>query len=156
MTTYEITRKTLEATPMLFGRRTFEKERMSEGLAEVLPAAFGHAMANGLAMVGPPFVRYVEHSNTHVTVDAGVPLAADAPPPAEDSALASGTLPGGPAAFTVHKGPYETLGDAHLALDKWMHDQDIIPTSPPWEVYITDPTEVSDPADWVTHLYQPI
>lgn len=156
MGTHTIERQTLDKTPVLFGRRKLEKEKLAEALAEVLPAAFGHAMSNGLAMIGPPFVRYVDHSAAFFTIEAGVPLAEPAPDPGVDSGLFVGALPGGSAAFTAHTGPYETLGDAHIALDKWMNDNNVSPTGPPWEVYITDPAEVPNPADWITHLFQPI
>lgn len=42
-------------------------------------------------------------------------------------------LPGGPAATTVHEGPYDTAGA-------------------PWESYITDPAEYPDPKDWKTEV----
>lgn len=156
MTNHSIERQTLEETPVLFGRRKLAKEEIAAGLAEVLPAAFGHAMSNGLEMVGPPFVRYADQSAAFFTIEAGVPLAAAAPDPGADSGLTVGTLPGGEAAFTVHKGPYDTLGEAHVALDVWMNENSITATGAPWEVYITDPAEVPDPAAWITHVYQPI
>jgi len=156
MTTHTIETRTLEHTPVLFGRRKVSKDAIAEVLAEILPAAFGHAMSNGLEMTGPPFVRYADQSAAFFTIEAGVPLASPAPDPGADSGLMVGSLPAGNAAFVVHTGPYDTLGDAHIALDVWMNDNDVTPTGPPWEVYITDPAEVPDPAEWITHLYQPI
>lgn len=156
MSNYNIERVTLDETPVLFGRRKLEKSKIADGLAEVLPAAFGHAMSNGLEMVGPPFVRYVDQSAAFFTIEAGVPLAAPAEDPGAESDLTTGSLPGGEAAFVIHKGPYETLGEAHLALDLWTDQNGLAPTAPPWEVYITDPAEVPDPAEWITHIYQPI
>ena len=156
MTNHSIERHTLEETPVLFGRRKLAKEEIAAGLAEVLPAAFGHAMSNGLEMVGPPFVRYADQSAAYFTIEAGVPLASAAPEPDEDTGLTTGSLPGGEVAFTAHVGPYETLGEAHVALDVWMNENGVTATGAPWEVYITDPAEVPDPAEWITHVYQPI
>ena len=156
MSTHKIERQMLDETPVLFGRRKLEKDKIADGLAEVLPAAFGHAMNNGLEMSGPPFVRYVEQSAAFFTIEAGVPLVSVAPQPDPDTGLATGSLPGGEVAFTVHQGPYETLGEAHVALDVWMNENAIDPSGPPWEVYITDPADVPDPAEWITHVYQPI
>ena len=156
MSNYNIERVTLEETPVLFGRRKLEKSKIADGLAEVLPAAFGFAMSNGLEMTGPPFVRYVDQSAAFFTIEAGVPLTAAADDPGADSGLAAGSLPGGEAAFVIHKGPYDTLGEAHVALDIWTNQNGLTPTAPPWEVYITDPAEVPDPAEWITHIFQPI
>jgi len=105
MTDYNIEQQDLDETPVLFGRRKLEKDKIADGLAQVLPAAFGHAMNNGFEMVGPPFVRYADQSAAFFTIEAGVPLAAPAPDPGADSGLSVGTLPGGKAAFTVHQGP---------------------------------------------------
>lgn len=153
---YDIDKQPIEATPILYGRRKLDRDRVADGLAEVLPAAFGHAMANGLAMTGPPFVRYVEQSPAFVTVEAGVPLAEPAPTPDASTDLEVGELPGGIAAVTVHRGPYETLAEAHLALDRWMADNGLEAGGAPWEVYLTDPAEVPDPAEWMTQVVWPL
>ncbi len=155
-TGYEIERTTIDAVHVLFGTRKLDRDKIADGLAEVLPAAFGYAMSNGLAMAGPPFVRYIDQSPAFVTVEAGVPLAKAADAPPDDSGLSSGRLPAGTAAVTIHRGPYEDIGNAHMALDRWMADNGATPAGPPWEVYLTDPAEVPDPADWLTQVVWPI
>lgn len=153
---YDIEQRTLTTVPTLFGSRRLDRDMIAEGLAEILPRAFGHAMEQGLQMVGPPFVRYVEQSPAFVTVEAGVPLAA-VPEGAEPAdGLAYGELPAGTAVATVHTGPYESLGEAHTALDRWMAAHDATPAGGPWEIYLTDPGEVPDPADWRTEVVWPI
>lgn len=152
----DIERRTVEAMPVLFGTRKLDRDKIADGLAEVLPAAFGYAMSQGLAMSGPPFVRYIDQTPAFVTVEAGVPLAETADAPPADSGLSTGHLPAGTVAVTVHKGPYEDLGDAHIALDRWMTENEVTPAGPPWEIYITDPAEVPDPADWLTEVIWPI
>ncbi len=153
---YEIEQTTLDATPFLFGRRKLESDKIAEGFAEVLPAAFGYAMSNGLAMAGPPVVRYVETSPAFITVEAGVPLVEAAPAPPASSDLEIGELPAGRVAVTIHSGPYDTLGEAHVAVDRWIVDNDLTFGGAPWEVYLTDPAEVPDPADWKTQLFWPL
>jgi effector-binding domain-containing protein len=65
-------------------------------------------------------------------------------------------LPGGPAATTIHTGPYDQLGGAYAALEKWMATEGFAPAGPPWESYITDPAEHPDPKDWQTEVLWPI
>ncbi|MGI9597500.1 MAG: helix-turn-helix domain-containing protein [Acidimicrobiales bacterium] len=155
-TSYEIERHTVEAVPVLYGTRRLDRDKIADGLAEVLPAAFGYAMSAGLAMSGPPFVRYVDQSPAFITVEAGVQLAETAAAPPTDTGLSVGHLPAGSVAVTTHRGPYESLGDAHIALDRWMIENELAPTGPPWEIYTTDPGEVPDPADWLTEVVWPI
>ena len=151
-----IERRTLAATPTLFGSRKLDRDKIAEGLAEILPAAFGFAMAEGLAMAGPPFVRYIDQSPAFVTVEAGVPLAEPATEPPADAGVSVGSLPAATVATTVHKGPYETLGETYIVLDRWMAAVGVTPAGPPWEIYLTDPAEVPDPAEWLTEINWPI
>jgi AraC family transcriptional regulator len=152
----EITRRDVEETPVLYGTRKLEKDKVGDGLAEVLPAAFGYAMAHGLAMAGPPIVRYLDFGPATLTVEAGVPLAEPADAPPEDSGLSTGVIPGGSVATAVHKGPYETLGQTYLAIERWVEAEGLSAGGPPWEVYLTDPAEVPDPADWLTEINWPV
>ncbi len=152
----EITRRELDAIPVLYGTRKLDRDKIADGLAEVLPAAFGYAMAQGLAMAGPPYVRYIDESPAFVTVEAGVQLAEEAPEPPADAGVSAGVIPASTVATTVHKGPYETLGESYVAIDRWMNDQGVSPAGPFWEVYLTDPAEVPDPADWLTEINWPI
>jgi DNA-binding transcriptional MerR regulator len=64
------------------------------------------------------------------------------------------TLPGGPAAFVRHVGPYEELGLAHHALIAWAraegHAVDTLR-----EIYLDDPREVA-PEELVTEVLLPL
>ncbi len=154
--TYEINRQAIEETPVLFGRRRVERERLAEVLADVLPAVFGYAMEAGLAMTGPPFVRYVDQSAAFFEIEAGVPLAQPATVPDDKPDIIAGALPGGDAAVTVHVGPYDRLGEAHAAVDRWIAENDYSMSGGPWEVYLTDPAEVADPEEWKTQIFWPL
>lgn len=155
--TYEITTKTVEAIPILYQAHKVAHEDIGGVLAQCLPAVFGYVMENGLQPAGHPFVRYAGMSAAFFEIEAGIPLvtAPETSPPAE-TAILSGELPAGPVAATIHKGPYEGLRDAYAALERWLEDSDVEATGAPWEVYLTDPGEVPDPADWLTEVSFPI
>lgn len=151
--TYDIARTTLEAQPVLFCSGHAPMAELATLLAQLLPKVFGYATESGATMVGPPFVRYVEFGDDGIGVEAGMPVA---PGSVAKGDIKLGELPGGPTASTVHTGPYDGLGDAHKALQAWVVDNGASPGGAPWEVYLTDPGEVPDPADWKTQVLLPI
>ncbi|MEM7325949.1 MAG: helix-turn-helix domain-containing protein [Actinomycetota bacterium] len=151
-----VTVEDLSPTPMLYMARRIDKDEFAAVLAELLPAVFQYVMEEGLAMAGPPFVRYLEQSAAFLSVQAGIPLIEQPKPPAADRNIEVGELPGGPTAATIHRGPYDTLGDSHMVLDRWMTANERRPSGPPWEVYLTDPGDVPDPSDWETQILWPL
>ena len=154
---YDIATKTVEAVPVLYQARKVAQEEIGNALAECLPAVFGYVMENGLQPAGHPFVRYAGMSPAFFEIEAGIPLVAapDTAPPAE-TAILVGELPAGPVATTLHKGPYEGLQDAYAALDRWISESAIEAAGAPWEIYLTDPGEVPDPAEWLAEVSFPI
>jgi len=61
-----------------------------------------------------------------------------------------------PAVVTVHRGPYNGLTDTYNALAAWMEANGHEQGGAPWEVYLTDPGETRDPADYRTEVYWPV
>ena len=154
---HDITTKTIEAIPVLYQARKVAQEEIGTVLAECLPAVFGYVMEHGLQPAGHPFVRYAGMSPAFFEIEAGIPLvAAPDTAPLADTAILLGELPAGPVATTIHKGPYEGLQDAYAALDRWISESAVEATGAPWEIYLTDPGEVADPAEWLTEVSFPI
>lgn len=150
---YDITQQPLEAMTLLCMRSRVEQSKVADALAELLPGVFGFATAKGIAMVGPPMTRYTEWGPGMVTVEAGLPVAPGSKGEGEVEAV---ELAAGRGAVTVHTGPYDGLGDAHAALEVYLHEHDLEAGGPPVEIYLTDPGEVPDPAEWKTKVIWPI
>lgn len=155
--TYDITVRTMESVPFVHQNRRVDREQIGEALAEALPAVFGWVVKNGLVPAAHPVVRYLEASSAFVSIEAGIPLSQ--PPthtPDVETGIVVSELPGGPAAVTVHAGPYELLTEAYAALERWLDEHDTAPAGPPWERYLTEPGEVPEPSDWRTEVCWPI
>ncbi|MFV2195984.1 helix-turn-helix domain-containing protein [Nocardiopsis sp. LOL_012] len=154
---YDIETRAVDPVPVLYQARKVDRDELGAVLGEVLPVVFEYAVKAGLAPAGHPYVRHVGMSPAYLSIEAGVPLVEGAPdePPAE-SGIVRGELPGGTVAATVHQGPYEGLGDAYAALERWISGTGAEPTGAPWELYLTDPGEVPDPAQWLTEVKWPI
>jgi AraC family transcriptional regulator len=106
---------------------------------------------------GAPYGRYHQFGPDRVDVEIGIPVAmpvANLRPLADCEAgeMGSSELPGGEAAVVVHRGPYDTLPGAYDALHDWIHAQGRDEGPGPWESYIDDPSEVSDPTQLRTEV----
>ena len=150
---YTIEKRVLPESHILFMRKRVQRSEISAALGELLPGAFGHAMKTGAALAGPPLCRYREMSAGGMTLEAGVSVAV--PATGEGDVLA-GTLPAGPVVTTVHTGPYDTLSEAYAAMEQWMSENGLKSGGDPWEVYVTDPGEVPNQADWKTEINCPV
>ena len=143
----------LEPIPVLFMRRTVAQEELGGIFAECFPAVFQFAMANGVELAGAPFARYRSFAPDAIEVDAGIPIGGSAEGNAE---IEFGTLAGGKHVMTIHKGAYETLDQAHSAIEVWLTTNGKSAAGPTWESYVTDPGEEPNPDEWQTFVYCPI
>jgi AraC family transcriptional regulator len=154
---YSITKVELSPQPMLIVRRRVKRSDIGPTIAEILHLIFLYAQKNGIALAGPPFARYPESSVGFVTIEPGVRIAsAPGGVATPEAQIIHDTLPGGPAAFTVHCGPYDKLVEAHAAMEAWIEAEGLTAAGPPWESYVTDPGDYPDPKDWKTELFWPV
>ena len=153
---YTITTTTAKAQPVLLRSFHVSPAEISKAIGEGLGSVFAYAQQHGLALTGRPFARYPEMSHGMMTIEPGMFLGSAAPPPSADDSVRLDTLPGGTHATTIHAGPYENLREAYAALQAWMTEQGLAPAGAPWEIYITDPMETPDTADWRTQVCWPV
>ncbi len=66
------------------------------------------------------------------------------------------TLPAGPAATTIHSGPYDQLQNAYAAVEEWIATNGFCLNGAPWEAYLNDPADHPNPQDWKTEVYWPL
>lgn len=155
--TYSITKKELSPQPVLVVRRRVKRSEIASTIAEVLPRVFLYAQQNGIALAGLPFTRYVEAGPGMLTIEPGMRVAAAGQGPSPGGAeVVLDKLPGGPAAATMHVGPYDNLHDAYVAIEEWMKAEGLVAGGAPWESYVTDPGEYPNPADWKTEVFWPL
>jgi AraC family transcriptional regulator len=151
----DIVVKDLPELHALVMRRRIVRDQIAETLGSMLPVLFGYAQSNGLAIAGPPLSRYPEIGMGSMVIEGGVPLAAPAPHQ-PDQGIEALTIPAGPAAVAIHRGPYERLHETYQAIEEWIQAQGHAVAGPPWETYLTDPGERPDPETWETEIVQPI
>ena len=155
---HTISRQQLVAQPVLVVRRRVRRAEIAATIGAELPKVFLHAQLRGIAIAGYPITRYLETSIGLVTLETGMRVTARSgvwtEAEGEGDVLAE-TLPGGPAAVTLHSGPYDQLQAAYAALEEWIVANGFHPAGPPWEEYLNDPADHPNPQDWKTEVYWP-
>jgi AraC family transcriptional regulator len=151
---YSITKKELEPQPVLVVRRRVKRSEIAATIGAVLPGIFVYAQQHGIALAGLPFTRYVEVGAGLLTIEPGMRIASGSAAGAGE--IVADTLPGGPAASTIHTGPYEQLPDAYGALQQWIETEGLAVAGAPWEAYLNDPSDHPDPKDWKTEIFWPV
>lgn len=150
---YKIEKKSIAEIPFLHMRKQTKADEVADALASMLVPVFQFATENGIPFAGYPTARYVSFGPGLMTIEAGMPVMGAAEGTDE---IMVGSLHGGAVASTIHKGPYDTLNEAHEAVQLWMAENGEAAAGPPWEVYITDPAEVPDPNEWLTEIVHPL
>lgn len=108
-----------------------------------------------LGIEGPPFSRYDTIPAETVDLELGFPVttALGESVAVDDQTVEPSTLPPGRVVKLSHFGSYDTLADSWTALMTWVQEQGQEPTVPFWEVYVTDPSTVTDAAELRTDLF---
>ena len=134
--------------PMLSMRQRVERAAIGGQFQEVLATVNGVLATRGLTATHQPMGIYHAVDDMSFDVEIGIPI--DEAQPGWDY-LASET-PGGRAARTLYRGPYEGLAAAWEAFARVLEDAGHRLASPCWEVYVNDPMD-HPPEAWETELY---
>lgn len=149
---YQIEVVTLKPQPVLVMEAEVTPDTLGEALARILPKVHGSVNQLGTVATGMPFLRYLD-MNDKFHIQAGVPVAEAVEGTNE---IKSAQLPGGKAATTVFLGPYHEVGAAWDAINAWREERGYAPGFGGWDIYENDPSEVNDPRELRTRLYQPL
>jgi AraC-like DNA-binding protein/effector-binding domain-containing protein len=156
---YKITRQELAAQAVLVVRRRVRRAQIAATIGAALPKVFLYAQQRGLGIAGYPITRYLETSVGLVTLETGMRVTAPggawtvADPQGE---VLAETLPGGPAAATIHFGPYDQLPEAYAAVEEWIAANGFRQNGAPWEAYMNSPADHPNPQDWKTEVFWPL
>ena len=127
-----------------------------EKLSEVMGSCFGEIMGvlgtAGVAPAGPPFAMYHNMDMSKLDVEIGFPVASRIE---ASGRVKPGKIPGGKAAVTLHRGPYDKIEDAYNRLSAFVRDQGLDVEGFTYEFYLNDPDE-TPPEELKTEIYFPV
>jgi effector-binding domain-containing protein len=153
---YEVTVKQLPAQPVAATRATTTLREITAAIGRGMAAVEAELERQGIEPAGPPLVVY--HAEQVLDTDTSAPIEICWPVAArfEGTGEVYGTeLAAGPAAVTVHRGPYAEIGPAYHTVSGWIADHGHELAGGPREVYLNDPAKVSE-ADLLTEVQWPI
>lgn len=128
-------------------------------MGAMMEQVMGYMEANRIPMSGKPFTLYnlIDEVNGTVIFSACIPVRDRVITP-EGSTIVSGYMDPVSALKTTLKGNYENLEQAYAQAQAYMAKNGLQPhpTAKMFEIYVTDPGEVPNPANYVTEIYIPI
>jgi AraC family transcriptional regulator len=128
-------------------------DAISETMGPAFGKLFGSVGRSGGVPAGPVFARYFSFSDDVVDFECGVAVVA---PYTGDGEVQAAEIGGCEAAVGMHIGPYDRLHETYSEMQAWIQAQGRTPSAVMWEVYLSDPDQVPDPAEWRTEVYWPV
>jgi len=152
MTGYEIETRTLTEQDTAVEYATLPIDEIGAWLAKAFSEVARYLGRKGAGPAGMPSARYSRRDDGRFDVEAGFPAST---PTNGEGDVEPSDLPAGPAAVTVHVGPYGEIQPAYAALQAWILERGGVPEGHPSEVYFDDPNLDHDPTTWRTEVIQP-
>lgn len=152
---YEVTIKQLAEQPIISTRTHTTLAELGEVFGRSFGQLFGYLAQLGMRPAGTPFSIYHDPDFKEDDVDIEICI------PIERRVSGKGDMdgsvvPAGPAACTVHAGPYDEVGPAYQALMAWIQEHGHECAGPPREVYLVGPDKTQDPSEFRTEIVWPL
>jgi effector-binding domain-containing protein len=150
MSDHEFRQVALQHTAAI--RMTRPLTAIGPAMAEAFPKLYAAVAAAGMEPAGTPLAVYLEMGPEDTTFECAIPVPA---PFTAGGEVRASSVGGGEAAFTVHVGPYDTIGETWGALTTWVSEQGRTLAGPGWESYLDEPGQVPDD-ELRTEIYLPV
>ncbi len=143
----------------LYNTTSCKMDEMSKKMTEMLPILSVYVEKNKITTAGPSFTLYhqFDPENNAVIFSCAVPVAERVITEA-DSGIQTGMLKPFDAIKTTLNGDYDNLKEAWDAAYKYLAENNLEPLvgTPAIEVYLTEPMNTPNPANWITEIYVPV
>lgn len=153
--TYTVQLKEVPAHAFLSIRRRAPVAALLETMAVASSSLLGYLKEIGAAPSGSWFTLYhnTDYNDVEVDVEVCVPTPRFVPSMGE---IRQGSFPAQTQAWALHEGPYERIGQAYRALQKWLEEKGYVPAGPIRDLCLIGPADVDDPAGYRTEVAWPV
>ncbi len=150
---YEIEVKELPVRRVATIRVQITPDQMGATFMELLPEVHAFLQGRGVEPTGPGFGIFHSYESDSVDMEAGFPTPE---PMTGEGRIVGRTLDAATFAVTWHNGSYQTIGEAHRAIEQWTKDKGRDVVGPPWEVYREGPESGKSASEYRTEVGYPI
>lgn len=143
----------VETKPMniLYIRQMMSSDDYTQGYGMYFGSLYERIATENLTLLGTPMTIY--HSSEYNPAGNDTEFAI----PIEQAVKGTRDLAGGLCAKSILKGSYTELTSVYAKLREWVENEGYELVKSPYEVYLTDPTQVGNPAkEMVTEVYFPV
>lgn len=151
---YPVRIRSLEAQPILSWRSRTSLAEIIQNMGTIYGELYSTVGQLGVRPAGPPFFmcHEAEFKEEDMDVEVGIPTERLVALPK----FVSRELPGGPAAYVLHVGPYDQIGAAYRSLAAWIYQHGHETAGPPRESYLVGKRQMENPAEYRTELLWPL
>ena len=146
-------------TYYLYNTTAAKQSEIGDKMGPMFEQIVSFMETNNLRMAGKPFtiINQIDEGNATVIFSAAIPVRERIITP-EGSPVVAGYLDNSTSVKTTLRGNYDNLPKAYEKAQEYLEENDLQPNpnANMFEVYVTDPDEVPNPAQWVTEIYMPI
>lgn len=135
---------------ILYLRQMMSSDDYAAGYGSYFGRLYERIAAGKLTMLGTPMTIY--HSPEYHPAGNDTEFAI----PIQEYVQGTRDLAGGLCAKSVIKGAYSELTSVYTKLREWIEREGYDLVQPPYEIYLTDPDQVTTPEDLVTEVYFPV
>ncbi|MCC1484494.1 SRPBCC family protein [Winogradskyella immobilis] len=142
----------------LYKTTSANNSNISSTMGQQFGQIIAYTIKNNITPNGMPFTIYenMDLEDGNVIMSQAIPVASKITI-TDDSNIISGFIPKIKVLKATLKGNYTYLSEAWAQVMKYIADNNIEQTDvKPFEIYITDPDNYPNPADWITEIYIPI
>ncbi|MEK5397600.1 MerR family transcriptional regulator [Paenibacillus sp. FSL K6-2859] len=142
----------VETKPMhiLFTRQMLSSDDYALGYGKYFSKLYETIATEKLTLQGTPITIY--HSQEYNPAGNDTEFAL----PIKENIKGTRELSEELCARSVYKGPYSELTSVYAKLTEWIENEGYEMVNSPYEKYITDPSQTTDPEDLVTEVYFPV
>ncbi len=125
---------------------------LGSAVGTAIQQLLAQATGSGLRSAGPPEVSYLnEVTSTPLRIAVELPVTGRVM-----DAKGVYHRAGCQLARTIHRGPYEQIGEAHRAVADWAASNGYHVSGPPTEVYLAGPEAGREPQEYLTEILLPV
>ncbi|MCQ4638182.1 MerR family transcriptional regulator [Anaerovorax odorimutans] len=150
MKTIDVTLTEVPAMSLLFVRKMVRQDEFSEAYGDCFGKLFRRLAEDGLTMAAPPMVLFhsAEFSPSGLDTEFAVPV--------RERAAGTREFFPGLCLKTVLRGSYSGLPSVYAKQRRWAEEEGYASSGALYEVYVTDPSQVSEESELITEIYYPI